>query len=86
MGDPRVTEAERKEAVELVSRLAHLAGCCLHCVVDDNNDSDGFLAIYRDEDMKHPDCRRLLVLLRKMKRTQRRKVCRQGYDKAAGRG
>ena len=78
----RVSEPERLEAIDLCAKLAPLAGCCLHCVIDDHNTKDAFLRAYTDEDVKHPDCRRLLSLLRKMKRTQRDKVASLGYGKA----
>lgn len=86
--NPRVTDAERIEAIELVRRIYASpnggAGCCLHCILDDGNDEDGFVRSEyydRPEYVKHADCRRLLELLRKMKRTQRRKVIAQGHGR-----
>lgn len=83
-GPVRVTEAERLEAIDLVGAVYRNptggAGCCLHCVLDDGNDTDAFLASYGD-DVVHDNCRRLLTLLRKMKQTQRRKIIAQGHEK-----
>lgn len=81
---PRVTDAERLEAVALVREIYASpdggAGCCLHCILDDGNTEDAFVKSYDDEPgtVKHDNCRRLLALLKKMKRTQREKVIRQG--------
>lgn len=83
----RVTDDERREAISLVAAIYASpdggVGCCLHCILDDGNTEDSFVrSAYNDEWISergnHPNCKRLLELLRKMKRTQREKIIRQG--------
>ena len=82
----RLTEAERLEAINLVAEIYLSpdggAGCCLHCVLDDGNDATAFLESYNLSEIKHDRCARLLALLLKMKRTQRRKITTQGHNLA----
>jgi hypothetical protein len=82
---PRITEAERLRAVELVSRIYRSpeggAGCCLHVILDDGNFADPFLAGCEETAIErgHADCVELCRILKKAKRTQREKLTTQGH-------
>lgn len=76
------------EAHRLKERIydRHLAGCCWHIVLDDDNlddDSVRFCINYANEnDEQHADCIAIGPLLLAMSRTQRKKLISGGYAKA----
>ena len=51
-------------------------GCCLHCVLDDQNvrDGDVLAAETRAVEVNHPECQKIARLLMQMSKTQRLKL------------
>lgn len=79
MTTPRISDTERREAIALVAGIYKRSevGCCLHVILDDHNIQNAIVNLPGWDEpgcIIHDDCRRLLALLRKMKRTQRGKV------------
>lgn len=77
--NPQLSNVERREAIALIAAIytRSAVGCCLHAILDDHNTQDAIVNLPGwDEQgcIEHADCRRVLTLLRKMKRTQREKV------------